>query len=57
MSNVWGRGLVQGLPRNTSLESLTPESYNDDAMSDKWGHGLCEGLARNTFSEITYTGN
>ena len=41
----WGRSFCRGLPRNTSLESLTIKCR---PMTSKWVHGLGEGLAGNT---------
>ena len=46
-NDEWGHGL-EGLARNTSLESLTIKIIMDSSVSSKWEHCLGEGLARNT---------
>ena len=44
----WGRGLGEGLVRNTSLESLTIKIMKPRFVSSKWALGLGKGLAGNT---------
>jgi len=46
-NNEWGRGLGEGLARNSSLESLTVK-IEDNRVSSEWVHGLGEWLAGNT---------
>ncbi|XP_044164936.1 uncharacterized protein LOC122948903 [Acropora millepora] len=46
-NDEWGRGLGEGLARNTPLESPTIKVHTD-SMSSGWEYGLREGLAGNT---------
>ena len=47
-NDEWGRGLGEGLARNTSLESLTIKIMKPRFVSSKWALGLGKGLAGNT---------
>ena len=47
MKGEWGHGLVEGLARNTSLNSVTRAAINyGDMMSEEWGCTFRKGLRK-----------